>query len=252
MRLEVLRATALCWYGNEHLLSIDESHLTEVTLKSCFQGVERLEFVRPTAHQFAAPGASFVLGTKMWFRRLKAERIEALRLHLPLSLLEPLPPVMGIVSDSSTGNEIWVPATKRKPRNVEYHAQRFAAWSLPQPQATHDLAAQLATAVTSLNAEFGAEGKLVARRITKLAASFKEPGARAEGFEDCIPTEFEPKWRHLAARALRCVAMLGVGDLDIAAHPAVQRRVDEVWKLSLRLLEAISVEVVSERIKVAA
>ena len=91
MRVEVLRSAAICWFGNEHLAAADESRLAEVSLKSCFKGVERVEFVRPSAHQFAAPGASFVIGTKTWFRRLKADNIETLRLHLPLSLWSRIP-----------------------------------------------------------------------------------------------------------------------------------------------------------------
>lgn len=252
MRLEVMRATALCWFGNEYLLSADESHLTEVSLKSCFRGCERLEFVRPNAHQFAAPGASFVLGSKTWYRRIKVDGAETIRLHLPLSLLERLPAVFGLVTDSLVGNDIWIQSAKSTARFIEYNAQRFAAWSLPRPKPSIELAAQLGAAVAGLNAEFDSEETPIARRIASLAGSFAEPSSSAEGFEDCIPAEFAPRWRQLSAQAFRTVATLGAEDFGLDDHPALHEQIDGVWKLSLRLLEAIAVEVADERTQAAA
>jgi hypothetical protein len=247
MRIEVLRATAVCWFGNEHLFNADESRMVEVMLKSCFRGVERLEFVRPTAHHFSAPGAGFMVGTKMWFRRIKADGVESLRLHLPVSLLEPLPEAYGVVSDSSAGCDIWVQAPNSTARDVEYTANRFAAWSLPRLRPSADLAGQLGATVSALNPEPDIVGALVAERISSLAASLNEPSVLADGFEDCIPGEFSSHWRLLAARALRTVAVLGAAELELGAHPNIHRRVDEAWRLSLRLLEALSAEVAAER-----
>jgi hypothetical protein len=252
MRLEVLRSAALCWFGNEHLYSPDESHLSEVSLKSCFRGVERLEFVRPNAHQFAAPGAGFVLGTKTWFRRLKADHTETLRLHLPLSLLEPRPELCGLVSDSAAGCDIWTPVQSKSSRNVEYIAHRFPAWSLPRLEPATEVCSQLSAAITSLHAELGNEGTPLARRFSKLASLFHEPGTQAEGFEDCIPNEFSTTWKHMAAQAIRAVALLAGDDLGLERHPSEQEAVDMAWKLSLRLLEAISAEVAAEREQAAA
>ena len=252
MRLEVLRATALCWYGNEHLLASDESHLTELNLKSCFRGCERLEFVRPNAHHFAAPGASFVLGSKTWFRRLKAEGIESFRLHLPLSMLEPLPAAYGVVTDCLVGNDIWVQTAKSTARSIEYDAQRFPAWSLSPPRPSKEINSQLVEALASLIAAFDSKETLMAKRIARLAATFQEPGSLAEGFEDCIPGEFPQKWRQLCARAVRTVAVLTADDLGLSAHPSLHEQLDGVWKLSLRLLEAIAVEVSAEQAQAAA
>ena len=251
MRLEVLRSAALCWFGNEHLFSADDSSLSEISLKSCFRGVERLEFVRPNAHQFAAPGAGFVLGTRTWFRRLKVDGTESLRLHLPLSVLEPLPALCGIVGDSPNGCDIWVQSARSTARSVEYTAQRFPVWSLPRLESAADVAAKLAEAIASLAAEVADLGTPLARRIAGLAVSFEEPGGQAEGFEDCIPPEFSPKWKHLSAQAIRTVAMLGAGDLGLDRQ-AAQEHVDAVWKLALRLLEAICAEVVGEHSQAAA
>jgi hypothetical protein len=246
MRLAVLRSTAICWFGNEHLFAADESHLWEVSLKSAFRGVERLEFIRPMAHQFSAPGAAFVLGTKMWYRRLKADGIESLRLHLPISLLEPLPAAYGVVSDSSSGSDMWVQTPKSTARDLEFAARKFAAWSLPRPQPSADLSSQLEVAIAAAFGEFGSSGTLLARRLTRLADSFKEQGAHAEGFDDLVPGEFSRQWRNLAARGLRTAAILGAEDLVLKDQPAAEQ-IDEIWQLGLRLLEAVSAEVASER-----
>ncbi|HLK14902.1 MAG TPA: hypothetical protein VKT78_08860 [Fimbriimonadaceae bacterium] len=252
MRLEVARAATICWFGNEHLFSADESHLAEVTLKPVFRGVERLEFIRPNAHQFAAPGAAFVLGTKMWYRRIKAEGIESLRLHLPISLVEPATAAYGVVSDSPDTSDIWVLSPKSTPRELEYAAQRFAAWSMPRPRPVPEVLAELEAAVTALNAAHGGEGAALPRRIARLATAFADPGTSAEGYEECIPNEFSLRWRSLAARALRVVALLGTDDLKLCDFPAAAAQADAVWRLSLRLLESITAEVIGEHSRAVA
>ncbi|MHB8637276.1 MAG: hypothetical protein ACYC96_12475 [Fimbriimonadaceae bacterium] len=252
MRLEVLRATALCWFGNEHLFCADESRLAEVNLKSCFRGVERLEFLRPLAHQFAAPGAAFVLGSKTWYRRLKADGVESLRLHLPISLHEPVPSAYGIVGDTPVGCDIWVQTPRSTSRSVEYAAQRFAVWSLPRLIPSQTVSTQLVAAIAALDAEFGGPETLIARRVSYLAALCREAGQKAEGFEDCIPAEFAPNWHSLAVTAVNTIAILGAEDLDLVAHPAIQEPVDQVWKLALKLVESIAADVASERAQAAA
>lgn len=252
MRLEVLRSAALCWFGNEHLASEDEARLTEVSLKSCFRGVERLEFVRPNAHHLAAPGAAFVLGTKTWFRRLKADGVESLRLHLPLSLMEPLPAAYGVVTDSPLGSDIWVTAGRATARSVEYSAQRFAAWSVPRPRPAADIVSDLMEAVSGLDAEAAGTGSPLSNRISRLSVALKLPGGPAEGFEDCIPPDFPQTMRFMAARAVRTVAILGIDDPGMETSSPFNEHVDGVWKLALRLIEAIAAEAAEEQRRMVA
>lgn len=246
MRLEVLRSAALCWFGNVHLASDDESRLAEVSLKSCFKGVERLELLRPNAHHLSAPGAAFVIGTKTWYRRLKADGIESFRLHLPLSLMEPLVAPYGVVTDSPNGSDIWVCTPKSTQRQVEYAAQRFAAWSMPRPQPSADLITALTARIIELKGECATIGTPMARRVERLALSFAQPGSVAEGFEDCIPTEFGANYRQLAAKAVRTVAILGAEDVVMDTSSPINEHVDGIFKQALRLLESISAETFEE------
>ena len=80
----------------------------------------------------------------------------------------------------------------------------------------------------------------------------RESGINAEGFEDCIPSHFSPEWRSMCARAIRAVAILGYEDAKFPATSIVQQQLDDIWKTSLRLLEAISSEVAADRSRLVA
>ncbi len=252
MREQVLRAATLCFFGNEYLRLADDASLTEVYLKACFKGVESLEFVRPSAHQLAAPGTGFVHGSKTWFRRLKTDGVENLRLHLPISILEALPAEYGIVTDGDIGSNIWVPSPESTKRNVEYDAKRFAVWSLPRVEPSAASFASMIQGMLSVSGVLKGQTTPLAQSIHRLAGILGSGANAPSGFDDSIPPSFNSTQTALAKSAIHAVVVLGNPDLGLALQPSLQEEIDGIWQLALRVLEAVSAEALNSQSKTQA
>jgi hypothetical protein len=242
MRLEVLQVAAICYSGNEFLASGDESLLVEVQLRKCFKGIDSLEFRKASIHQFAAPGAAFIEGTKTWYRRLRAEGVEELRLLLPPTFSSPNPEVWGLVADSDAGCDVWVPRFSRsvgsQRSHLEFSAQKYTPWNLARGIASSDAYTGLFESWNAIAQALRVDDDLLARVVADERAKLETESMDAGGFEDIYPATYSLARALLATAAIRAVTALTSLDATTLANPRYTTLLEAVWQSAMRCFEA--------------
>jgi hypothetical protein len=187
-------------------------------VNASFRPVTDLTFERNSGG--AHVNGKLAIGTAPWFRRLHAEGVESIRLHLGKAAIDPeqrTEASWGLVTDGNVGVELWQPIWKgRLTRydepaswSVTYVSNRFSRWTLLP-------ADDRASAYVKLNAALQAALELAreARRpelIEPIAHSLMlqfKPAPVALDYNDLYPPSLELEAKQLCAVALRSVLIV--------------------------------------------
>ena len=246
MRLDILRAATLCMYGREFMAAGQGASAVEVQSKSSFKGVTDLEFRKVSSHHLSAGAA---LGSKQWMMRLRAEGIDGMRLHLPLSLVQPPKEAWGIVTDGPAGCDIWTPkvVSGSSPSiRVDFNASRFVAWSLRSPMSDADVRKGLVETWKRVLGSLPDSGSTMAQIAKTQIRLIDEKSTIVGDFWDLIPPSVEPATKELCSAAVRVVTTLTAPGFNPSSHPSQLGAFESLWLLSMRGLETAAHSVATQ------
>lgn len=251
MRSDVLQASALCYYGNAYLSGATGEAPELRSSHSTFKQVYDLAFHRTGGLTYdAAPEA-----TAQWFKRLKDEGVERLRLNLEQCSRDAArqgSDDWGIIVDGDRGCEIWKPEWKRRswdttdatPYRVTYTGRRYSRWSLLSPVDTETAHEKMGKAL-SLAGQFA-----FSQHMTQISPVFERcVGLHAArscdmlGVPDLCPEGFPKAGLALVASVLRIQLVLNsnywaVNDTDPPIQATFAVNSLRLWHAGMLCLES--------------
>jgi hypothetical protein len=219
MRSDVLQAVAICCHGNAFLQNAGGTRAPELFgANATFQPVLDLCFERNSGG--AHVNGKLAIGTSPWLRRMQAEGVESLKLHLGKAAIDPEQrneSGWGIVSDGKVGVELWQPTWKgRLTRydqpttwSVTYVSSRFSRWTLVPSLDRHSAYAKMNGALQGALelARDAGRADLIEPLAQSLMLQFKAAHV-TQDFNDLYPPTMCSEAKQLCAVALRSVLIL--------------------------------------------